>query len=245
MNFTRPFSFPSAKGAERATCGNVRWTALLGPPPSPPPAPMDPFADPISLEALALPVLASDGYTYSLDSITRAARADPWHRSPVTREVLRQTAFPNTLVAQWLRIACPAQPVALWDQGTFRIPAEARVVAFSLPQRTPCVDVALTRARWRLPLDTAVTLTVTVWDTGSRELPVAMHPPPAQDAWKDCEALATAFGVHRVASNPAHISSAVMHWDDTRTGGEVRTTPEDWWVRSDIGTSPEACLSSA
>ncbi len=45
--------------------------------------------DPITLEPYCMPIVASDNVTYSLLPLQKAMQEDPYHRSPVTREVLR------------------------------------------------------------------------------------------------------------------------------------------------------------
>lgn len=47
-------------------------------------------------------VVASDGYTYALSSITNILKHDPWKRSPITMEVLRPEAYRATWTEQWL-----------------------------------------------------------------------------------------------------------------------------------------------
>ena len=178
------------------------------------------FTDPITMEPLVRPVLASDGITYSAESIVAAMAADPWHRSPITGEVLRQLAYPNTFVAQYMDVEGEASPVQLYDAADW--PVDARVSCFTLPI-SASAEECLVRANWKLPIQPIV-LQVVLRRTELNEWWV-MHPPPAVNAEADFRALGAAFGLN-FARNPHCITTANFVFQSP----ERVVAVESWWL---------------
>jgi hypothetical protein len=194
------------------------------------------FLDPITREALQDPVLASDGVTYSFETLVAAMAADPHHRSPVTREVLRPVAFRNPL-ANTLRGLPPGSgpgEVVLWPSETPRArPPDVFVQTVTLPTApTPALAAALVRVR----LDdvhacpgalVAITAEFTVDGTGTRWL---MHPPPPEEAWNTCAALAHAVYGRGTFANPWCIAGAEVAVHMTTPVGCTRASVESFWA---------------
>ena len=180
------------------------------------------FNDPITLEKLVCPVLASDGITYSLESLQAAMAADAWHRSPVTGDVLRDQAFPNGFVADWLDIITVSAPVCIYTSAP-RLPVDAREFTLTLPVAIGAEE-CLTRSQWQLPIQ-PVSLRVTMRRTELGEW-FAMHAPPALNAFSAFSALAMAFGLG-FAKNPAHITDAMLTFD----GLNQPVTVEQWFLQ--------------
>ena len=188
--------------------------------------PQGAFVDPITLEPLECPVLASDGVTYSLASLRAAMAADAWHRSPVSsNEVLRELAFPNGFIANYLRVATTSTPVRLFDSRTALPPADARPWLLTLPVHALPEECAV-RAQWQLPIAPA-TLHVMLRRTELGEW-WCMHPPPAIQAASAFHALASAFGLG-FTKNPACITSALLTHEGAATARH--STVEAWHLR--------------
>ena len=187
------------------------------------------FVDPISLEPLALPVLASDGVTYSFQSLRAAMAADPWHRSPVKQDVLRALAFPNGFIADYLGIPTLSAAAELFDARTAQLPADARWTTLTLPVALDSADV-ITRAQWKLPIET-VALRVLLRRTSGAEFH-CMHPPPAVESFAAFEALGNAFGLG-FTTNPACITSARL-----RLASLEEYQVEAWFVDQVLARAP-------
>ena len=177
------------------------------------------FTDPITLETLECPVLASDGMTYSLTSLQAAMAADPWHRSPITQDVLRPYAYPNAFVAEYMGVDTVPNAVRLYDDDA-RPPVDARIVTLTLPVGVSAEE-ALVRAAWKLPIET-VTLRAVLRRSELNEW-YAMHPPPLIDAQDAFTNLGIVFGLG-FAKNPACITSAVFVF------GTGTMTTEAWFI---------------
>jgi hypothetical protein len=174
------------------------------------------LTDPITLGDLVAPVLASDGYTYSLDSLEKAMEADCWHRSPVTGEVLRPKVFSNVIVANHLGI--PAAPVVdtlrlFTDMGELtprQSEAGGRQWSFSLP-RTLQADAAAARIRLKIPAESRVVLDVRVC-VDNRGHVSCMHAPCAFNLQDSVSQLVDLFGVRHVLPNP-YLANAILNVD--------------------------------
>lgn len=176
--------------------------------------------DPIFLTKLENPYLASDGITYSKASIQQAMCADPWHRSPVTGEVLRPLCYRNTLIAQLLEEENEEDesPLRLYDSKG-KIPENGGIITWTLPSLcTP--RIAALKMKWDLEGQDTLTLTAHVLrDAASQDW--LMHPPPAEEMWSDCMELAQVFNVHKSVPNP---------WCITHATFADGTTVEDKWL---------------
>lgn len=116
--------------------------------------------DPITLDVLVQPVLASDGHTYSENSLRAAMAADPWHRSPVTGEVLRPLAYPNCIIAQAMGgpQLQPAVPVTLFTDVCATLLPPHHVVSVTLPRLLDVKGTATRRALGLPDAELVVTL---------------------------------------------------------------------------------------
>jgi len=186
---------------------------------------MEALLDPITLEPYARPILASDGETYSLDALLEAMRADPWHRSPVTGEVLRQWAFPNQLVAGFTACEPCMAPEMLFADD--HLPDDGRELSWTLPVLVSAAE-AVVRRLWRLPV-ASVRLTARVRrdHNGSDWL---MHPPCALDMKEDALELGRALGIHRAVQNPWCLAGAEL-----QLPGKRAEDLEAWWVQHVLG----------
>ncbi len=174
------------------------------------------LTDPVTLEPFVQPVLASDGHTYSIESLCKAMDADPWHRSPVTGEVLRPKVFSNVVVANMLKVpVAPALTATrlFSDSGelTFaQSSAGGRQWCFSLP-RALHADAAAVRVRLRIPADATVVLRVRVL-VDSRGNVTCMHAPCAVNIHDTAKNLLDMFGVRGFISKP-NLANAILEID--------------------------------
>lgn len=164
------------------------------------------LVDPITLGDFVAPVLASDGYTYSMDSLKTAMEVDCWHRSPVTGEVLRPKVFSNVIVANHLGIpaASTLDVLRLFsDTGELcqrQSEAGGRQWTFSLP-RTLQADAAVLRVRFRIPAEARVILKVRV-TIDNRGQVCCMHAPCAFNLQDRVLQLLDLFGIRSMFPNP-------------------------------------------
>jgi len=174
--------------------------------------------DPLTGEEYVCPVVASDGHTYTTDWLRAAVAADPWHRSPITKEVLRAAIYPNRFVSDDVDDA-PAPLFAETNAGNIRCVPDTGTVVDVCSPKSVSADMAAVRISWRLP---PVAMTLTVRMLGDH----LMHPPVAE--CPDCDAdpteLASLFGIQ--AKNLNCLSTAVLTAD-----GQTRTV-EGWLVRA-------------
>jgi hypothetical protein len=196
--------------------------------------------DPISLDTLTLPVLASDGYTYSLPSLQEAMAADAWHRSPVTGEILRQEVFPNSLIAALLgESPLVGVPLKVFPKHS-PSPPDAFFVQFTCGMALDASDATI-RREWALP-SRAIELSICVRkDARTRKL-VCAHPPCAAAATAAIGRLLCLFGTASAVLAPTHIATALLSYDELDAHGQtarVRITVEDAWLRA-IGYSDAA-----
>lgn len=204
--------------------------------------------DPITKDVLTAPtVLASDGVTYGLEGLLHAMEADPWHRSPVTREVLRSIAYRNTFVDAFLAagvkaetpertpVQAPVVPAAAasgFGQHALRlfavpentidafdaaVPSAGTVVTWRLPARLK-PDAAMERLRWKLPPGTTIAMYVHSDGSG------LMHPPAAVEMQADIVALATAVGIAFVVPNSWCLTTAQVRVPATTTASPSAST---------------------
>jgi hypothetical protein len=185
---------------------------------------MELFTCPITLDVLENPVLASDGETYSEAALVQAMQADPWHRSPVTGEVLRRVAYPNTFVAALLigqntNLDCkvPTSGVELFAARS--LPPDGRLVTWTVPALLSAKDT-LVRRKFGLP-DEAFSVTAAIKRDSSTGLDWLMHPPAYAQARADILDLARLLGVQHSVQNP---------WCLTLAKLDTGKTVEDIWT---------------
>lgn len=189
------------------------------------------LTDPVTKEILCDPYLASDGETYSRDTLLKAMAADPWHRSPVTYEVLRPYAFPNKFVADILQAlygsvhTCPntgGLGLQLYEPCAGAIPG-ARNITWHMPKLLSAEDT-IVRRRFGLP-DTGFELHAIVHrDVAGMDW--LMFPPCAVDMRADVLALAKAVGASKMVQNPWCLSGALVRVDSSSHQKQV----EEWWI---------------
>ncbi len=169
--------------------------------------------DPVTKEPFEDPYLASDGETYSKATLQQCMAADPWHRSPVTYEVLRPAAYRNVFMATLLgEDACSPDTLQLYDAAAAPPPEEARTVTWRLPARLSAQGT-LVRRRFGLP-DAPFAVTAVVW-RGAGDTDWLMHPPAAREMWDDVLALSALVGATKATANPWCLTFAQL--DNGRT----------------------------
>jgi hypothetical protein len=181
--------------------------------------------DPITKEPLVEPVLASDGETYSLETLLAAMKADPWHRSPMTYEVLRPEAFPNTFVAKYMgQDPLPPGAVTLFPPHTDANSrtAHARVLGIQMPQ---LVGVEDTLARRGMGLPDAAYAIQAVVTRDAAGLDWLMYPPCPAEMRCACLRLARSTGLDKLVQNPWCLGGAMARPSDR--------TLEDLWCDRD------------
>jgi hypothetical protein len=175
----------------------------------------DLLIDPITLEPYVQPVLASDGYTYSLESLQEAIHTDPWKRSPITQEVLRAWVYPNAVVSELLGFVKTATAVQLFDECTPEnidlVPDDGRIQIWGLPARVS-VDEALTRRSLGLPAS-PVLLMARLWRDCTK-LDWLQHPPAIEELKERTLSMGRLFGVDKAVTNPWCLSHAVLVFHD-------------------------------
>lgn len=183
----------------------------------------DMFLDPISCDVLTVPVLASDGYTYNLSTLEQVIKADPWHRSPITMEVLRPRAYPNALVSDRLGCVALKHSTLLFPEhcGTV-LPKDGRLVILGLPAELSCEEDIIRHGLY-LPRE-PVMLTVILRRDGPSRQDVLMHPPCADTMRPRILALAKLFGADKLVTNACCLTTAVL---DVHGG----VTVEDWLLQ--------------
>jgi hypothetical protein len=183
--------------------------------------------DPITLDTFNTPVLASDGYTYSLQALRNAIETDVWQRSPITREVLRPLVFPNTLVANLLGIDTITTSVPVASECTVSsietVPDDGRVQMWTLPTRLSIEDT-VHRHALNLPPE-PVLLQARMWRDAAG-LDWLMHPPCTAQHKDAATVVAKLFGVNKVAVNPWCISTCVFIFKNG-----MKYTVEDFFIQ--------------
>lgn len=184
--------------------------------------------DPITKELLRNPVLASDGETYSLESLQQAMAADPWHRSPMDpRITLRPQVFPNAVV----RGLIPTHPesdkgLTLYDDR--KLPPDARILSLDIPLRG--MDAKTAMALRRFGLRTSVRVVMGLRRDEPTGQDWLVHPPCFVECAEDVLELARALGIHRLVANPECLGGARLPAMDT-------TIEQRWlYVRSTSST---------
>ena len=187
--------------------------------------------DPVTCTELEHPYLASDGVTYSRHSIERAMQMDPWHRSPVTGEVLRPKCFRNSLIRELLDRDLgmgtgtgsgsdddddddDETSIFIYDAVNTPLPENGGEISWRLPLLST-VQVATFKMKWYLDdndsdsKEVPLQLTVRVMrDAGGMHW--LMHPPPPEELWDDMLEVATVFNVHKAVGNPWCLTTAVL-----------------------------------
>ena len=178
--------------------------------------------DPITAEEFTMPMLASDGYTYNLDTLLRCE--DGWHLSPITGEVLRPWLYPNTLAATHTSLdASSMKPYKLYDDEDIMImPPNGRIVAVGLPVILGVTEVMARRA-WNFPIVT-IKLTFKMLRKDAEKPFLLMHPPCADSMRADIQLLAKLFGIDEFVTNPWCLTTALLCVEG------VVYTCEEWYL---------------
>lgn len=186
-----------------------------------------PLHDPITLERFSSPVLASDGNTYNATSLKLAMEADPWHRSPMTKEVLRPEVFPNKVMADYLGrgVRTPAAHALFKQLPITETPIDGGIFLRVLPVSLSADD-AILRRQCGLPAGVVTLVARTRRKEGAgKTLFTCMHPPPSSGSEPYFTALSRLFDVDLCAVNPTHLTTAALVFED----GTSRTA-EDHWI---------------
>jgi hypothetical protein len=99
------------------------------------------LVDPITLEPIRFPFVASDGNVYELESIVEWVGKHPTKASPLTRETLRPMAFWHEALALSFGLPEPETRAVLLYTGD---PVEA----YRVEEKTVAVDVWLDKQSW-------------------------------------------------------------------------------------------------
>lgn len=201
--------------------------------------------DPITKEVLSEPVLCSDGYTYSYQTIVHAMQEDGWHRSPITREVLRPFAVPNVdaeakLYPDAKPLQFERQLLPLWNPLLTRVPGDCIELSVRLP------------TTWTYPQTTALlacgldVLSMTpearlcfrcIMEHGLR----IMAPPPPEEAWDDCVHACTALFGKGTFANPWCLGGATVELDGSPMH---KCAVEVFWAAKTFRCAPHPALLS-
>jgi hypothetical protein len=193
--------------------------------------------DPITHERLVSPVLASDGITYSRAALVAAMTHDPLHRSPVTGEVLRPTALRNRVLEPFLignddddddDGDGDGDEVLLWPPCVAPSPLVVECTFRLSAQPSPEAAGVLLR----LGLDTVVgrdcsRLAFHVQAVPAGASMVLVHPPPPEELWDTCVALASALHIRGTFRNPWCLAGATVV-----LGASPLGTVETLWLRA-------------
>lgn len=164
------------------------------------------FNDPISLEPMKDPVIASDGHTYDYESLCQWMDRNPHRLSPITKEVLRPHVYSNLQMLEFLKMK-PTKPPCRRIYSSIHC-REMTVPLDGTQPKIPWIVRFLTKTRWRrktLSLIIAVTSNEGKWE--------AVGPPvafPFENALKDW---VRDFGLDALVSNPACLSTARLGVD--------------------------------
>jgi len=169
------------------------------------------FNDPITMEPMKDPVVASDGHTYDFTSLVKWMERDPFRRSPITKEVLRAQVYVNGQMLNFLETKSPGPQCR-------RIYSSIKCREMSLPldglaAHCPWIVRFLTKIGWRrrnLTLVVPVTRVDGAWE--------AVGPPiahPWEDALKDW---VKDFGLENIVTNPKCLSFAKIFVDGRMQG---------------------------
>lgn len=199
----------------------------------------DVLTDPITLKLLQPPlVVASDGYTYNLNSLRVLMQNSFWKTSPKTGEVLRALAYPapdtETLirnVSEAVRRgektpvptpsrACARAPLSIYDRTTavYALPNDASLVEPHAACVTLYVNVVhcATTARVARLLSTCgldsepvVCIRVPLYCRPGT-LPTIMTPPPESLVTQLAAEFAVAAGVSKMFQNPEHLATCLL-----------------------------------
>ena len=193
----------------------------------------DRLLDAITRRRLRDPVLASDGETYSLAALQTAMHHDPLHRSPVTGEVLRVTAYRNRVISTLLgERPCGAEAVALWHSDAPAVPDTVVRCMYHLPAR-PSADAATFFLTVGLDAEVGPDFSgvvVEVWavrDVGPAALLRLVHPPPPEEFWDTAVELATFVAGPTAFSNPWCFAGASV-----TVRGRAMGTLETLWLQA-------------
>lgn len=159
------------------------------------------FNDPISLEPMKDPVIASDGHTYDYGSLCEWMEHNPHRRSPITKEVLRPHVYTNLQMLEFLHQKS-TKPACR------RIYSKIHCREMILPldgtaAHLPWIVRFLTKTGWRRK---AITLAVPVTSIEGRW--EAVGPPIAYPFEGPLEDWVKDFGLNSLVTNPSCLSMA-------------------------------------
>ena len=165
------------------------------------------FNDPISMEPLRDPVVASDGHTYDYDSLCQWMEKNPHRLSPITKEVLRPYVYTNLQMLEFLRMKS-TKPTCRRIYSRIHC-REMTVPLDGTQPKTPWLVRFLTKTRWRRkPL--SLIIPVVLAAEGRWE---AVGPPvvfPFEGALRDW---VHDFGLDALVTNPECLSTARLGVD--------------------------------
>ena len=169
------------------------------------------FNDPITLEPMKDPVIASDGHTYDYESLTTWMEKNPHRRSPITKEVLRPYVYANLQMLDFLRVKPVGAPCR-------RIYSKIHCRDMTIPldgtlPRIPWIVRFLTKTGWRRK---AISLCIPVTSLeGKWE---AVGPPVAYPFEGPLEDWVHDFGLASLVTNPSCLSMARLSVDGVFQG---------------------------
>lgn len=165
------------------------------------------FNDPITLEPIKDPVIASDGHTYDYESLCMWMEKNPHRQSPITKEVLRPYVYANLQMLEFLRTKATKPPCR-------RIYSHIHCRDMTVPldgtqAKIPWIVRFLTKTRWRRrSLSLAVPVTTTREGKWKAVGPCVAY--PFEDALADW---VKDFGLDALVINPLCLSSARLAVD--------------------------------
>jgi hypothetical protein len=159
------------------------------------------FNDPITLEPMKDPVVASDGHTYDYESLCEWMVKNPHRRSPITKEVLRPRVYSNLQMLEFLRLK-PAKPTCRRIYSRIQC-REMTVPLDGTLAHKPWIVRFLTQTGWRRkPMTLAIPVTS---NEGKWE---AVGPPIAYPFESALEEWIHDFGLDSLVTNPSCLSAA-------------------------------------
>ena len=164
----------------------------------------DKCKDPITMDDMRDPVLASDGHTYEWASLAEWVASKDHRTSPITREVLRPLVYVNKAMCQALSIV-PKTPF------TRKLYTEVNVSKISIPlhgknAQTPWIVCLLTQLECRRK---SLALEVQAMK-GSKPRWTVVGPPVAYPFQEKLMEWVTDFGLETFFENPLCLSTSTF-----------------------------------